>query len=201
MWSKLIGSFRERTETSVQIIAKEYYDLNNCNYHNWQHILDCYDYLEKNQVTYDEDLDYAVLHHDIVYDDKPEKEQRSADLMLELYPGRSSAAEIIMATADHSILKRDLFAVHMIKADLHQLCDPAQVVTNYVKLMDESKALYNVNDLDFATANIKFLRGMRETVFENSAIDNDVKFWNGVLAGIDLTIHISNGLISSLTKI
>jgi len=200
VWSKLIGSTL-RTETSVQIIAKEYYDLNRCAYHNWSHILDCYDYLEKNQVPYNEELDFAVMHHDIVYDDQPEKEKRSAEFMLKLYPDRTEAAEIIMATADHKIEKRSLFALQMIKADLHQLCDPVMATRNYVKIMDESIELYGITAHQFATNNAIFMMNMQTTVFENMQIDGDQNFWNQVRLGTEHTITISQALIKNLDHV
>jgi hypothetical protein len=196
MWSKLIGN-TPRTETSVQIIAKEYYDLNGCDYHNWRHILDCYDYLEKNQVTYDEELDYAVMHHDIVYDDQSYKELRSAELLLKWYPGRSEAAEIIMSTADHniaSIAMDDLLSIHMIKADLHQLADPAQATRNYVKIMDESIRLYGITPLEFAEKNVTFMMSYQRTMLANMQLDADQEFWTAVCEGMEHTLIISQSM-------
>jgi hypothetical protein len=194
MWSKLIGD-TYRTETSVQIIAKEYYDLNGCAYHNWQHILDCYDYLEKNAVAYNEELDYAVMHHDIVYDDQPFKELRSAELMLELYPMRRTAAEIIMATVDHKITEDTTWQERqMIKADLHQLADPVQATRNYVKIMDESIDLYGITPLEFAENNAIFMMNMQNTIFTNMQVDTDQEFWTAVREGMEHTIIISQSM-------
>jgi predicted metal-dependent HD superfamily phosphohydrolase len=196
MWSKLIGD-TYKTETSVQIIAKEYYDRGGRVYHNWRHILDCYDYLEKNSVAYDADLDYAVMHHDIVYDNQPYKELRSAELMLKWYPSRKTAAEIIMSTADHniaSIAMDDLLSIHMIKADLHQLADPAQSTRNYVKIMDESIGLYGITPLEFATGNATFMMQLQLTILANMQVDADHDFWDDVRQGIDHTIAISQSM-------
>lgn len=201
MWSKLIGTFKARNETSIQIIAKEMYDCNNVAYHNWGHIMDCYEYLEAAGVPYNEALDFAVMHHDIVYDDQPEKELRSAEWMLAMYPDQTEGYDIIMATADHSIIKRSLLCSHMIKADLHQLGDPLKALINYNKILLESQMLYGVSLLDYASANTNFMRGLRTTVFENVEIDSDRKFWVDVAIGINFTIHISQGLKSSLTRL
>ena len=200
MWSKLIGD-TPRTESSVQIVAKDYYDMNHCAYHNWQHILDCYQYLELANVPHNEELDYAVMHHDIVYDNKPDKELRSAELMLEWYPTRTAAYDIIMATADHKIAKRDLFSLNMIKADLHQLCDPVMATRNYVKIMDESVSLYGITAHQFATNNAIFMMNLQNTVFENMQIDGDQKFWNQVRLGAEHTITISQALTKNLDSV
>jgi hypothetical protein len=198
MWSKLIGD-TFRTRTSVEIYAREYYGLNGglngCAYHNWLHILDCYDYLEKSAVAYDEDLDYAVMHHDIVYDNQPYKELRSAELMLEWYPKRKTAAEIIMATVDHKITEDMTWQEQMmIKADLHQLADPAQATRNYVKIMDESVGVYGITPLEFATGNATFMMQLQLTILANMQVDADHDFWDDVRQGIDHTIAISQSM-------
>jgi hypothetical protein len=196
MWSKLIGD-TFRTRTRAEIYAREYYDTGRCAYHNWRHILDCYDYLEKSAVAYNEDLDYAVMHHDIVYDDQPFKELRSAELMLEWYPSRKTAAEIIMSTADHdlsSIAIDDSLSIHMIKADLHQLADPVQATRNYVKIMDESIGLYGITPLEFAENNAIFMMNMQHTIFTNISLDTDQQFWTAVRQGTAHTIRISQSM-------
>lgn len=198
MWSKLIGT-QNRTETSVQIVAKDYYDMNYCGYHNWGHILDCYDYLEENQIVYDEDLDWAVMHHDIVYDHKPEKEKRSAELMLNWYPNRVRAAEIIMSTVDHKISTDTPWQEQeMIKADLHQLGDLVQSTRNYTKIMDESLHLYKITPLEFAKANSTFMMNLQSTVFNNYDVEGDTVYWDAVAKGVEHTISISQSLIKNL---
>ena len=47
-------------------------------YHNWKHVSVMYKYLHDTNEPYDEALDWAVHFHDIVYDDQPKKEYRSA---------------------------------------------------------------------------------------------------------------------------
>ena len=64
--------------------------------------------MEKNQVPYNEELDFAVMHHDIVYDNQPEKEKRSAEFMLKLYPNRTEAAEIIMVDKEHEMFYNEV---------------------------------------------------------------------------------------------
>lgn len=192
MWSKLLN-------VGVGIIAKDYYDLNRCQYHNWQHILDCYQYLEQNSVAYSEDLDYAVLHHDIVYDQWPNKEARSAGFVTSKYPDMSGAIEPIMATVDHNIQGRSEIARWMIRADLHQLADLKLAAANYVKIMNESTDLYNIDLQTFARNNQQFMQGLKKTVIKNYAVDND-QFWLDVLKGIDLTVQFSSAMLSASSQ-
>lgn len=191
MWSQLLN-------TGVGIIAKDYYDLNRCQYHNWQHILSCYDYLEKNSVPYNEDLDFAVLHHDIVYDQHPEKEARSAEFVKNKYPDVVGAIEPIMATVDHSIKDKNEISGWMIRADLHQLANPALVIENYVKIMKESLALYNIDVPTFAKNNIDFMSKLISRVMDNYVVDKD-PFWLDVIVGIDLTMRLSSAMLSAST--
>jgi hypothetical protein len=199
MWSKLVGD-TPGTETSVQIIAQEKYNMNGCDYHNWQHILDCYAYLEAEQIPYDADLDLAVMHHDIVYDDQPSKEMRSAKFLLTYYAKqRVDAAEIIMATEGHKITADSTWQqIAMIKADLHQLADPVQATRNYVKIMDETIHLYGITPREFAKNNEKFMVSLQVTVAHNYKIDDDALFWTAVGKGIEQTIIISQGLQKQL---
>jgi hypothetical protein len=195
MWSKFIGNTYS-TETSVQIIAQDIYTRNgSIQYHNWGHILDCYKYLEDEQVEYDEDLDFAVMYHDVIYDEKPDKELRSTGFMLHHFPKRTRAAEIIMATVGHKITEDTPWQERMmIKADLHQLADPVQATRNYVKIMDESIYLYKITPLEFAKNNAIFMMNMQNTVFANMQVDTDQKFWEAVRQGMEHTIIISQSM-------
>lgn len=186
-WSKILN-------TRVGIDAAETYILNpHAIYHSYNHILDCYDYLEQNKVEYDEDLDYAVLYHDIVYDNQPKKERRSADLLLERFPDKKEAASIIMATETHSIIGCDWRAIEMIKADLHQLTDPTSTLRNYLDIMTESKSISSINTREFAHANRTFMKNLSTTIHENYLLTED-EFWNKVNSGIHLTFTISSSI-------
>ena len=65
-------------ETELGAAAWDILDSSRCEYHNGWHVLAMYDYLDKTNEPYDECLDWAILFHDIVYDDQPQKEYRSA---------------------------------------------------------------------------------------------------------------------------
>lgn len=203
MWSNIINF-------GVGIIAKDYYDINGCQYHNWQHILDCYSYLEKSNIPYSRELDWAVLFHDIVYDNQPEKEKRSADFFVQtITPFDDNGGllnkkeqqlvyEIIMSTATHECSRgpdKDLINA-MIRADLHQLTNPSRVVSNYSKILNESVKLYKIDETEFAKNNLLFMEKLEETVTENYNLEYD-KFWTDVLSGIRLTQDISLALIKN----
>jgi hypothetical protein len=199
MWSKLV-------DYGVGIVAKDYYDANSCQYHNWQHILDCYSYLEKTKVPYVEALDWAVLFHDIVYDDQPNKEKRSADLFMQIVDQFANnllnkdekwfVYDLILATATHKCdtgPNQDIINA-LIRADLHQLGNPKLSILNYSKILNESIKLYGIDAVTFARNNFTFMKTLEETVIKNYNIDYN-KFWLDVLAGIRLTQDISSAVI------
>lgn len=164
-------------------------------YHNLQHIAECYDFLDRMNVPYDKDLDCAVLFHDVIYDNEPLNEKRSADFVLERFPEQTKAAEIILATAHHKITSdMDEPTRWMIRADLHALASVHTVVINYGKIMAESMYLYDVSSKEFALKNLGFMSKLRETVANNSKIDSEehIQFWKDVHRGINLTINLSN---------
>lgn len=189
MWSKLV-------DYGVGVIAKDYYDLNHCQYHNWQHILDCYEYLEKNNAPYSEILDFAVMHHDIVYDRESKKEERSAGFVISKYPDMQESYNTIMATENHSIKNVDINSYWIIRADLHQLTDKALAIRNYYKIMQESINLYNINVETFAKNNLIFMKSLKKTMIENYHVNPD-QFWLDVVNGIELTIDISSAIVKN----
>jgi predicted metal-dependent HD superfamily phosphohydrolase len=103
MWSKLVYTHAGR-------VAKAAYDCNDLPYHNWQHILDCYEYLHENQVTYSEALDGAVLFHDVVYKPSAEdNEEQSAQWFLDRFPEvgcKNVIANMIRGTKTHDLSQK-----------------------------------------------------------------------------------------------
>lgn len=197
MWSKL-------TNTSIRIQAEEYYALNNCAYHNWSHVNSMYEYLERTNQPYDEALDYAVMFHDIVYDNLPNKEIRSADYFDYViaregvtFPEQmhNDVREMILATINHTINKNtDQRTVAIIKADLHQLANIELALENYVKIYKESKRLYSVTSKQFAEGNSKFMNNLKLVMQNNYTVDGDM-LWLNILNGIQLTTAVSNAII------
>lgn len=189
-------SWSRFAQSSDEHYASVWYEGNDLDYHNMDHIQKCYEYLESMNVPYDEDLDYAVLFHDVIYDAKPLKEQRSADFLLDRRPTRTKAAAIIMATANHIITSdTDDLSRWMIRADLHALASTETALTNYVNIMAESVKLYNVSVTVFAENNMKFMLQLRNTIVNNMATDPEYAgFWIKVKNGINFTINLSTKL-------
>lgn len=194
MWSRIAGE--EGYITYPNQWAKKRYTENDLEYHNWDHIMSCYKYLEDNNVPHHYGLDYAVLFHDIVYDDQAEKESRSADVALRfLEPDFQNVRNIIMATEKHAITEETTPEEKwMIKADLHGLAHIPTAIENYPKVMKEACRLYGIDEVKFAWKSKEFMVSLAGTMFNNFLVDSD-KFWHDVVEGIDTSITISNVII------
>lgn len=202
-WSRIQGT--ELAEAAVDLIDAN--EDRGCSYHNGWHVKTMYDYLDATNEPYDEALDWAVLFHDIVYDDKPAKEYRSACMfsdMKEKYKGcdfnlidEGHVAALIMATETHSNVYQGWSPI--IRADLHALTDPIQTFRNYNLILNESKALYGVDEITFADNNIKFMGGLYDRIDLNILVDNEHReFYNKVKRGIVSTINLSRILKGDL---
>jgi len=199
MWSKLVHTHAGR-------VAKAAYDYNDLPYHNWQHILDCYKYLQKNQVPYSEALDGAVLFHDVVY--KPgaeDNEEQSAKWFLERFPEvecKNVIADMIRGTKTHDL--NQTFSVlgvmtdefdWLCRADLHGFTRPVKTVENYGKIMAEYLGYGATDDkiYEFALANKEFMKKLQVTCKENNNFSAGY-FWIAVSEGIQYYIDISKGI-------
>jgi len=209
-WSKVY-------ETDLGIYAQNLISENTkkygLEYHNMDHIVSMYDYLDKTNEPYDEALDWAVLFHDIVYDDQPKKEWRSSlefsksskeycGCSLSLYD-ISKVSGLIMMTEKHCLESKNLDRTYsaIIRADLHQLGDRVKAFTNYYKIMQESMNLYNVDEVAFAQANLDFMNGLYQRVGENYyKYDRDYQeFHKSVGDGVLMTINLSETLLGLTT--
>lgn len=189
MWSKYI-------ETELGDIAFKKMNKNNLHYHNWNHILSMFEYLNSNNHNYDPHLDVAILFHDSVYDSKPNKELRSVDFFNEIIKDYNfdidyiEISNLIHMTIEHKINKYSTTNERaIIRADLHQLCSGKHSFLNFHKIMKESIHLYNINEEEFAKNNLKFMKKMKETCLNN--LDNDYpefeNFWKKVIDGVNDT--------------
>lgn len=204
-WTKI-------ADTKLAIEAWKILDVSQCDYHNGWHVVRMYEYLDRTNEPYNEELDWAVLFHDIVYDDKPDKELRSSQLFYEMsqkYPGVNfdtvstlNVGMAISATIDHVIHEHSSNGERaIIRADLHALADPVQVVYNYLSIMEESMWLYKIDEQTFAENNIRFMggnplggddRGLYGRVEKNMETDPDHReFYKEVKRGIVSTINLS----------
>ena len=200
-WSKI-------TDTELGRAAWDILEETTCDYHNGWHVLKMYNYLDETNEPYDECLDWAVLFHDIVYDNQPEKELRSAGKFVEMSKQYSGAETLdffamtrvcgmIHATTDHFCHVKDVSAI--IRADLHALTNPLDTFYNFQSIMDESMNLYKIDEVTFADNNIKFMGGLYDRVQKNMETDPDHReFYKDVKRGIVSTINLARILKGDL---
>ena len=187
-------------------------------YHNWEHVDRVYEWFHEWDYQLPLFLELAVLFHDVVYDQHPFKEDRSADFMkgqLAANPLASSrfrnrmtweahektvdtTAKTIMATSDHSLRNHDMYTWPMIRADLADLSDPVRTMENFLKIKEEAEALNGCSAEDFAMGNIAFMTGLRNRVSENRKGDLPEwrEFWEKVEEGVAQTIDMSNRILN-----
>jgi hypothetical protein len=200
-WSKI------RYTQLASVIRNNIYDNTEENqlvYHTMNHINAMYEYLQQSNEPYDEILDWAVLAHDLVYDNLPNKEQRSAELFLQYAKqfsgctlgdyGKQRVVNLIMATVDHVVTTPDTSAI--IRADLAALANPVQTLRNYLLIMEESKNLYGSSGQEvFAENTIVFMRKLRNAVNQNWLNDPiHADFYLKIKRGINQTINISKAI-------
>lgn len=188
-------------DTPLASIARELISYNKCEYHNWDHVVSMYQYLADTNEPYDEALDWAVLFHDIVYDEKPEKEHRSVEVFVEfveMYEGctpdvweRDRVCKLILCTVDHIATQYPKSSA-IVRADLHGLTKPLTTIENFVKIMKESVALYGIDEITFAQNSEDFMRGLKLRVARNAVNDPDHGlFYMEVQDGCNATIKLA----------
>lgn len=164
-------------------------------YHNMNHVRSMYQHLADTNEPYDEALDWAVIFHDIVYDEKPMKELRSGLRFIELaeqkgcsmpVEDRHLVVQLILNTEKHDNIKCPL-----VRADLHQLGDSVQTFKNFNAIMAESMALYEVDEHQFAANSELYMRSLQNRLY--SACDG--KFvnavWTNIIDGVGATIALA----------
>lgn len=202
MWSR-IQDTELATEAYLLMVENE---INGCQYHNNSHIEAMYQYLEDTNETYNVVLDWAIMFHDVVYDEKPEKELRSAELFVKLLKDNRSdyglylsqvddIYNLIINTADH-LCKGYHNSSAIIRADLHALTSKVDTINNFTKIMDESMTLYDCSVEDFAKNNVRFMNGLHQTMEINilNASEDEKEFFRKVQDGIDLTIRLAKAI-------
>ncbi len=196
-WSRIQNT--PLANAACNVIYDSPYDLR---YHNWDHVVSMYQYLADTNEPYDEALDWAILFHDIVYDEKVEKELRSAKMflyMVELYEGcnlrpaeQAQVYSLIMRTVDHVVMPAVKRSSAIVRADLHGLTKRLTSFQNFGKIMSESIKLYNIDMVTFAENSEKFMTALLHRVSGNITIDPDHRdFYLEVGDGILYTISLS----------
>ena len=186
----------------ARLIIWDNYDNRELAYHNWDHVQSMYQYLANTNEPYDEALDWAVLFHDIVYDEKPEKELRSANVFVDMvnrYGGcnlrpaeQGRVYSLIMRTVDHIVMSEIKGSSAIVRADLHGLANGLTSFQNFGKIMAESMKLYDINEITFAESSEKFMTALLHRVSGNITTDPDHRdFYLKVCEGIMTTIKLS----------
>lgn len=167
-------------------------------YHVWNHILTGYEWAKRLELPYDVNLDMAWLGHDLVYDDKPDKELRSYTMLVDLYEQHDPIEGVdmnlvgkeIRKTIDHRSSDDD----RIIMMDLADLTDKERTATNFELLRSEMLAIYNISSTDHAEATIEFLRKLRQTAMANGTV-RESQFWGFVMRGIDQSITLAEEVL------
>jgi predicted metal-dependent HD superfamily phosphohydrolase len=165
-WSKI-----DEVDT-LFFVAMHQMHLNECDYHNLDHIAAMYKHLHDTNEPYDKALDWAILYHDVVYDELPDKEERSAKYFAE-HALRSMSTdfvsqveELIMATKLHIVEKPHWSPI--IRADLHALANHETARKNAELIKAESMKLYGVPEQEWAKATVEFMQGLCKRVHDNA---------------------------------
>jgi hypothetical protein len=148
-------------------------------------------------MPYDQALDLAILFHDVVYDEKPDKEVRSIDFMYDLFNDRNGefychyskdsivrAAALIQTTIDHTPTDDN----RLILCDLADLGNDFFRELNSQNIMMESVALYGIDNSQYYRNNIQFMRGLRNRLEDN--MDN----WQSCISEAQHFVNIIQGI-------
>lgn len=189
-------------------LAHTYYGMDSRRkYHNWQHIGRLYHHAKHTfGFPYDRNLDLAIMWHDAVYDGVYMAEQRSADLFQLVYDciepiqwvDPHTVVDYIMDTHLHLLIDPD--DPRMILLDLADLMDPEQAKINYELIRLESKLLYQIDDVQFATSNLAFMSGLRIRMIENKQLSptDAADWWTPIIEGIEQTLQLSHDILSKV---
>lgn len=203
-WSRI-----QDTELAIEAyLQMNQNEMNGCFYHNNQHIIDMYRYLEDTNVPYDEALDWAVMFHDVVYDEKPEKESRSALVFfnnVQRFRGCNLVVNeidrvqfLIMETKKHAVTDDAYLegSSTIIRADLHALTCKKKATENFTKIMNESLVLNGCTLEEFAARTESYMYTLKEQMLLNILVvdKEEKKFYNDVIKGIDTTIQLAKAL-------
>jgi predicted metal-dependent HD superfamily phosphohydrolase len=173
-WSKL-------TPVLTDMIRKEY-DKNGLEYHNWQHIEFMYECASLLKIPYSHALDFAIAFHDIVHDELPNKEQRSAEYMIEMLREALKtdlsfidvpdgivlyqAKDLIMRTANHEFVEpidyTDLLGNYLVLLDLAGFSNGFCRDYNSSLIYQECKDLYDIDYPIYCQNSLEFMIGLRD---------------------------------------
>lgn len=208
-WSRLI-------DTEMGEFVLDYMDSNSAlKYHNSEHIRRLYAWAQEWGLEYDPVLDAAILWHDSIYDDQPDKEIRSAVFMAQKMienphwltdtglPGYNigEVQDLIRTTIDHRV--SNIHSSLLIKLDLADLTLSDVSRDNFWKLIQEGQKLYGVTAPQAAQNTITFLSNFLTTInancldqtFHNEFPGDGEMFWNDVENNVKQSISMAKTII------
>lgn len=156
-------------------------------YHDFAHVERLYEIAAETRLPYDLSLDLAILTHDVVYDDAPDKERRSASWLMDFAPAApnaiwQSAVDLVLSTIDHHPGGDDRLAL----LDLHDFTDLDRSLQNRELLVQEFAALAGADRESFLTGNGAFLEKMAGRIEDDLYLARDEARpqWAQIAAGI-----------------
>ena len=168
-------------------------------YHVWAHVGRLYHWAQVWSLPYDLALDRAILAHDVIYDERPDKEIRSAQ-WLQAMTGEACETEValIHATIAHPITPGGDNRIQLL--DLADLGVPSFVAPNRVLIRAEIVALHDITALDFARGNLTFFSAMRERYPQSLLAQLDATeaaHLAPILAGIDTCLALAQAELAA----
>ena len=164
-------------------------------YHNWEHVERCYFHaLNTFNFPYDKELDWAIAFHDCVYDDKPDKELRSAQA-LERYRSfggaPTKASELILSTTNHVPYPDP----RMVLVDLADFMDKKTADANFEKVLRENLCLYpNVPIREVLRQMVRYQTMLFERIKPFEVKSQENKYWRHF-------VMINSGISESIKSI
>lgn len=194
MWSRLI-------HTDLGRAARAQYQSDpRRHYHNWYHVMRLYHHAEITlNLPYDEDLDAAILTHDVIYDTRKDKELRSVDWLCAHDPDLGErAGPHILRTIDHKPGKDN----RLIILDLLDIADPETTPMTFDLVRLESRQLYNIDDMTFISANRAVMTPM-VAQYDDEALsflpDDEQALFISIRDGLERIIALGHALEARIT--
>ncbi len=165
-------------------------------YHGFPHPMRLYEIAEMLGIPYDPDLDKGILTHDVIYDNLPHKELRSAAWLLERDPGAKKAVSLIHSTIHHDPGEDN----RLILLDLYDIGDAERALKNRDLIAGEYENLYGLPREDFLAGNATFMLGLAARLNRGFALGNvkrhEAPAFQRIVDGIDALYRPSSAQIS-----
>lgn len=196
-WSRLL-------DTEMGELVTHYMDDPRRKYHNINHVRRLYELANTLKIPYYAKLDAAILWHDVVYDEHPDKEVRSAELLKETaqeYPewfrdfSVTQTNEMILNTITHRYIPQ--IDPWLIRLDTYDLSIDPQRYKNFWLLIDEAMELYDISICDAAKGTKDFMRPFFYIMRDNARKDYTFDRWDDIADGCDSVIYLADTVLET----